>query len=79
MAGGKRLFRRRSAPQSVTIANFGTNALIAELAERGDLGLAVNAYKRLYGAPDNDLAEIAESERAWSYERAVMKEHDVDA
>lgn len=31
---------------------YGTNALIAELAERGDLALAVSEYRRLYGAAE---------------------------
>ena len=55
--------RRFSFFRRPRLADFGTNALIAELAERGDLALAVSAYQRAYGTPDSD---VAESERAWS-------------
>lgn len=72
-SGTALLFRFFRRPRLI---DFGTNALIAELAERGDLALAVSAYQRTYGTPDSD---ISESERAWSYERAQMKEHDLDA
>lgn len=37
------------AEKPVPIHTVGTNALIAELAERGDLGLAAKAHKRLNG------------------------------
>jgi BMFP domain-containing protein YqiC len=35
------------------LRGYGTNALIAELEERGDLSLAVKAYERLYGSPES--------------------------
>lgn len=37
---------------------FGTNALIEELATRGDLALAVSAYQRRFGAPDPDMPRL---------------------
>lgn len=43
------------------LSAFGTNALIAELAERGDLWLAVSAYCRLYGETDACFASGPET------------------
>lgn len=47
----RRLFTLLRRP---SLCEYGTNALISELAERGDLALAVGAYRRLYGVPECD-------------------------
>lgn len=63
----------RHAPRVSPLSAFGTNALIQELIERGDLGLAVRVYnrhrplrwwKRRDGWPLSSIAPGPESERS---------------
>ena len=58
---------------AASLSEYGTNALIEELASREDLALAVSAYQRLYGSPDEPRADRDAAYRSEYHERDYIE------